>query len=372
MSQAMGIITCNCRADILRSITRARPMAAVPFGARYRLLDFMLSCMVNAGIRKVGIISPYNYRPLLDHLGSGKEWSLDRKSDGLFIMPGGPESLRAGLSHFPLRDLLQNSEFLYRGIKRDVVYSGSDFVANIDLAQLLAFHRDADNDVTLVAKPLAPDDEARKSMLNLEWSLEKGLTGWGGLKGQSDEQSLFCLGILVIKRDLLKEIVESSPYVESMDMFDFLADNMRHIKFGVYEHKGFYRKITSIDSYFRCNMALLDPAVRQELFNENAPIFTKIKDNPPTKYRFQATVANSLIASGCVIDGSVDGCVVSRDVHIEENASLKDCIVMQRSHIGKNARLENVILDKYVTINDNVMLKGKPGEPVVISKSAIV
>jgi glucose-1-phosphate adenylyltransferase len=119
-------------------------------------------------------------------------------------------------------------------------------------------------------------------------------------------------------------------------------------------------------------MALLEPSVRTELFNETNPIFTKIKDNPPTKYRFQAEVTNSLIASGCVIDGTVSGCVVSRDVHIEENASLKDCVVMQRSHVGKNARLENVILDKYVTINDNVVLKGKPGEPVVISKSAIV
>lgn len=372
MSQAMGIIACNGRTDLLRAITRSRPMAAVPFGARYRILDFMLSCMVNAGIRKVGIISPYNYRPLLDHLGSGKEWSLDRKSDGLFIMPGGPEGLCGGLSHFPLRDLRQNNEFLQRGVKRDVVYAEADFVANFDIGRLLSFHQNSDFDVTLAAKNLCLDDEARKSMLNLEVTGENHLTGWGKQQSQYDDQSMYYLGLLVIKRELLEEIVNSSPFVENMDMFDFLAENMRHIKFGIYEHTGFYRKITSIDSYFRCNMALLDPAVRMELFNESNPIFTKIKDNPPTKYRFQASVSNSLIASGCVIEGKVSGSIVSRDVLIEENAQIKDCIIMQRSHIGKNVRLENVILDKYVQINDNVVLKGKPGEPVVINKSALV
>jgi len=277
-----------------------------------------------------------------------------------------------GLSHFPLRDLRQNLEFLRRGVKRDVVCSEADFIANIDVSRLLAYHRNCDFDVTLVGKSMGSEEETWESMLHLDMTAEQGLVGWGDKKGLEHDPSMVYLGMLVIKCELLDEIVASSPFVENMDMFEFLADNKRHIRMGVFEHTGFYRKISSIESYFRSNMDLLEPSVHTELFNTDNPILTKIKDTPPTKYRTTASVSNCLIASGCLIDGTVSGSVISRGVRIEEGAHVRDCVIMQRSQIGKNARLENVILDKHVIVNDNVILKGDPGEPVVIGKNAVV
>ena len=377
MSRAIAILTLNNNDDVLEQITEVRPLGAVPFGGRYRLLDFPLSCMVNAGVRNVGIVTPYHYRPLLDHLGAGKAWSLDRKSEGLFILPGGNQGLRRRQWHFPLRDLHRSIEFLQKSSAKDVIFSEANFVANIDLEQAVDLHKKQDNDVTLIytSDVLACGNE--RSLLRLNLARNQNVTSWWEHDQKdkavsSRKKPVYYVGMGIIKRQLLHDIIGSSPFAINMDLFDMLAENLDTLKIGAYKHDGFFGKICSVLSYFQNNMALLDPRVSEELFTLNNPIHTKIMDNPPTRYRYQAMASNSYVSSGCLIDGMIEGSVISRDVQIQEKAEVRNCIVMHKSQIGKNAKLENVILDKYVKVNDNVVLKGKTEEPVIVGKYSVI
>ncbi|MCL2529835.1 MAG: glucose-1-phosphate adenylyltransferase subunit GlgD [Coriobacteriia bacterium] len=377
MSRAIGILTLNNNNEVLEQLTDVRPLGAVPFGGRYRLIDFTLSFMVNAGVRNVGIVTPYHYRPLLDHLGAGKAWALDRKSEGLFILPGGNQGLRPRQWHFPLRDLHRSIEFLEKTSKEDVIFSEANFAANIDLAKVLDFHNKEGNDVTLISTKDPSVHGETRSLLRLSVAGKKKVTGWWEYGQEQDaasskKASNFYVGMGIIKRQQLIDIIGSSPFAINMDLFDILAENLDTLKVGVYEHQGYYGKICSVLTYFNNNMALLDPSVRQELFTPDNPIHTKVMDNPPTRYRYKAMVSNSLVSSGSLIDGMVEGSVISRDVLIQEKAELRNCIVMHKTQIGKNAKLENVILDKYVKINDNVVLKGKPEKPVIVGKYSVI
>jgi len=376
MSRAIGILTLNNNNEVLEQITEARPLGAVPFGGRYRLIDFTLSFMVNAGVRNVGIVTPYHYRPLLDHLGAGKAWALDRKSEGLFILPGGNQGLRPRQWHFPLRDLHRSIEFLEKSSKEDVIFSEANFVANIDLAKVLDYHNKQGNDVTLInTRDLSVHGDSR-SLMRLNVMRDRSISGWWehdqAEVAASKKAPAYYTGMGIIKKQLLQDIIGSSPFAINMDLFDVLAENLNTVKVGAYEHRGFFGKICSVLTYFQNNMALLDPQVSQELFTANNPIHTKIMDNPPTRYRYQAMVSNSLVSSGSLIDGMVESSVISREVQIEEKAEVKNCVVMHKTHIGKNARLENVILDKYVKVGDNVVLEGKPDKPVIVGKYSVI
>jgi len=354
--------------------------------------------MVNAGLRNVGIITPYHYRPLLDHLGAGKAWSLDRKEDGLFILPGGNQGLRPRQWHFPLRDLHRSIEFLDKSSSDDVIFSEANFIANIDLVKAREYHCNKDLDVTLIYTSETPTCGDAHSLLRLNLTRGQKVTGWceydekeerlvtDGIKGTksvagkkgapratgSKKAPTYYVGMGIIKRQLLQDVIGSSPFAINMDLFDILGENLDTLKVGAFEHEGFFGNISSVLTYFCNNMALLDPNISQELFTLNNPIHTKIMDNPPTRYRYQAMVSNSFISSGSLIDGMIESSVISREVQVKEKAEVRNCIVMHKTQIGKNAKLENVILDKYVKVNDNVVLRGKPDDPVIIGKYSVI
>jgi len=377
VSRAIGILALNNNNEVLEQITEVRPLGAVPFGGRYRILDFTLSCMVNAGVRNVGIITPYHYRPLLDHLGAGKAWALDRKSEGLYILPGGNQGLRPRQWHFPLRDLHRSIEFLQKSTKDDVIFSEANFVANVDVAKALDFHNSQDQDVTLIYASDVSTYGDTRSLLRLNVAHDHSVAGWWEYDKSEDATGVkvgpaYYTGMGIIKRQLLHDIISSSPFAINMDLFDILAENLDTLKVGAHKHSGFFGKISSVLTYYQCNMALLDPKVSQELFTPQSPIHTKIMDNPPARYRFKAEVSNSLVSSGSLIDGTVEGSVISREVKIAEKAEVRNCIIMHKTHVGKNVKLENVILDKCVKVNDNVVLKGKPEEPVIIGKYSVI
>lgn len=372
MKKAIGIISSNNRGDFLQGIVKDRPTAAVPFAGRYRLLDFALSSMVNSGLRTVGIITPFRYRPVLDHLGAGKEWSLDRKCGGLFVLPGSNHGLQPKNNKFSLKDFLSNIEFLEFDTSDYVVLTSCSNVFNIDFRKVLENHENNNADITMVYNelPQESDREIEGHFLNKNSDGKiSAITGKWPRKGES--KNLF-VDILIINRNIFLEILKGYENIEYLDLIDVVMENLKTLKIYAYKFEEYLGRIFSIQTYYKCSMEMLNPTVRSQLFMGTNRIHTKIKDNPPTKYDSKAVVRDSLISSGCFIQGQVNSSILFRGVKVHPGAKIKNSIIMQRCDIGKDAVLENVILDKYVKVNEKVILKGMDDSPMVITKKAVV
>ena len=373
MQSAIGIIFGNTSSSILQGLAQDRPIAAVPFGGRYRLLDFALSSMVNSGIRTVGFVTPQHYRPMLDHLGAGKDWSLDRKSGGLFILPGAIHGLIDYNSRFRLKDIQLNIEFLEKDSAENVVISSSDQVFNINYRNALEHHTQKEADVTLIFKKtenlldcvgrvnLRMTEDQRVYEMHSEEKVNESELPWQ-----------YFVDILIIRRQLLLKIIEGYKGMESIELADVIADNLERLRVQGYPLNGYVGRIRSVQDYFKRNMELLNTEIRETLFTSTQPIHTKIRDNPPTKFGDKASVKNSLISSGCTIEGDVENSIFSRGVVIETGCKIKNCIIMSKCTISRNSILENAILDKFVEVNEGNILKGNEKNPLVVYKKAIV
>lgn len=372
MNRVIGIISSNYRSEFLHGMAQDRPMAAIPFGGRYRLLDFALSSMVNSGLRTVGIITSYLYRPILDHLGAGKEWYLDRKSGGLFILPGTIHGIYSRNNKFSLKDLKGNAEFLIRDCAEYVIISGSSYIYNIDFAPILAAHEENAADITMVYKDLLIEDEDENQGTVLQTDLHNRVAALEGVQGPNRQRIKYFADIFVLGRKLLLDIIKGYESIEYMDLLDVIEENISALKIQGYPLSGYFGRIYSLPSYYQRSLDMLKPAIRDELFMGANRIHTKIKDNPPTKYGQHSSIKDSLVSSGCMIQGSINRSIIFRGVEVEPGASVSNSIIMQRCIIGKGAVLDNVILDKNVTVNAKAVIKGKENSPVFINKYAQV
>ncbi|OPX83786.1 MAG: Glycogen biosynthesis protein GlgD [Pelotomaculum sp. PtaB.Bin104] len=373
MRKTIGIIAGNRRSNYLHGIDKQRPLAAVPFGGRYRLLDFALSSMVNSGLRTVGIITPSNYRPILDELGSGKEWQLDRKSGGLFILPGVNRGLATWDSVFLLKDIAKNFEYLENDFSDYVLLCGCNQIFNIDFTGAIAFHEENQASVTLIYKAFKKEEKHQFNGTYLKMTPEGQVDGFltgEEVSGADGELPLF-IDMVVINRKLLMEIIQGYEAVADAGLKDALLENMRMLRILGFPFKGYFARIESVKNYFESSMDLLKSEVRQELFWGINRVHTKTRDNPPSHYSDQAQVKNSLIASGCKIQGDLENSIVSRNVQVAEDTHIKNSIIMRRCNIGRGVTLENVILDSYVTINEGTILIGQGQAPIVINKRAV-
>jgi glucose-1-phosphate adenylyltransferase len=334
--------------------------------------------MVNSGLRTVGLITPSHYRPIVDHLGAGKEWFLDRKAGGLFLLPGTNNGL-AGLDlKFSLPDLRANIEFLEKDFAEQVIMSGCNQVFNINFQKALEFQNNIAADAVLLYQAV-PDKLACPEELFLDASEEgrinkifSAATEDASLKQKRPKkQAKRFLDVLILRRKLLMEIIAGGTR-ETDDLLAIIGENLNSLKVYAYPHSGYWARIDSVAGYFRHNLELLDPKIRTELFMGRDRILTKIKDNPPARYGSAALVRNCLIASGCYIEGRVEKSIIFREVQIQKGAHIKNAVVMQRSVIGQDVILENVILDKFVRIKDHTVLKGTGNCPLILSKGSVV
>lgn len=368
-NDVLGIIFSNSHDEKIRELTETRTMGSVPFGGRYRLIDFPLSNMVNSGINKVGVITKSNYQSLMDHLSSGKAWDLSRKREGLFILP--PFSNGSPDYKGKLESLASNLPFLSHSSERYVALADCDVLCNLDFRALINAHIKSQADVTVVYRygrfpekaadimsyDVDPDGRIRDALVNP--SVE-GACNYG-------------LSSLLIDRELLIRLVQDCVSRNLFDMQrDLVQRNIGQYRFHGYEFTGFVRSICSMNDYFQASMALMQPKVRTELFNPSRPIYTKVRDDMPARYGLGSEVANSLIADGCVIEGQVENCVLFRGVHVGKGAKVNNCVIMQDSSIGPNCKLDYVITDKDVTIKNDRSLMGFQSYPVFISKGSVV
>ncbi|MBQ9827046.1 MAG: glucose-1-phosphate adenylyltransferase subunit GlgD [Lachnospiraceae bacterium] len=361
MERVMGVISANYSSDELGSLTDQRTIASLPFGGRYRLIDFPLSNMVNSGISTLGIFMPYRYRSIIDHVGAGKEWGLDRKIGGLYILPGSVFGVNSGNHKFLLRDMRRNMVFLQRSQRPYVLMSATSCVNNMDYAGLLKQHIDTSAGITMVVKKCDKDNpylNAVETEFGAVRSIRKGV--------RCGEMAF--IDCFIINHELLMKILDWYMAVDYKDLFDALSADLDKIKVCTYEFDGYSRSIHSKEAYFRTSMELLRYSVRQELFNPDRPVTTKILDMVPTVYSAKSKVENALIPTGCTVNGTVKDSILFRGVKVEEGAKVKNSIIMQNCVIKRGAIVENAILDRYNVIGSGSVIKGTEDDILVMDK----
>lgn len=363
MKKMVGLIAANYQNDSFAQLTKDRPVASLPFGGRYRLVDFPLSNMVNSGIFTVGLITPYLYRSIMDHVGVGKEWSLSRKVGGMFILPGSVSGLRNVRSKFLLRDIINNRVYLDRSQSELVVISGCIKVFNIDFRAVAEKHIESGAGVTMIYKKTSEAWETKELYLDLgpEGQVKSAHDATGGAGN--------CfMDAFIINRDLLLKLAGWYEETSYLDLVEIILENLNHLAVSGYEFTGYLGNADSVRCYLRTNRDLLDPEVNHELFRPDRPIMTKIQDSPPAKYWPTAEVKNSLVSSGCIVKGTVENSIIFRGVTIEERAVVRNCIIMQNTVIRQDAVLENVICDKHVAVRPGVRLFGNSDDPILVGK----
>lgn len=372
MSNTIGIIYANSGNNSLQGLAQERPIAAVPFGGRYRILDFALSSMVNSGIRTIGLVTPHHYRPLLDHLGAGKDWFLDRKAGGLFILPGVMHSLAGNKHTFCIQDLYHNIEFLQKDFVENVVINRGDQIFNINYLKALKFHNAHQADVTLIFKECDNWGDPAQELF-LKMADNQQVSNFQSKESLAAiEPDPYFVNMLIIRRELLLNIIEKYSSYGCMDIMEILAANLKDLKIYGYATESLIGTIRSVKDYFHRSMDFLDWDVRQNLWLGEERIHTKIVDNPPTRYTSQAKVSNSLIASGCTIAGEVYNSIIFRGVIVEQGCRIRNSIIMPKCHIHPNAQVEYAILDKVVKVNGGNVLKGSFNNPLVVCKRTVI
>ena len=363
MEKLAGLISANYNDIRFGKLTAHRPIAAIPFGGRYRLIDFPLSNMVNSGITQVGLITPHLYRSLMDHLGSGKEFGLSRKTGGLFILPGSTYGYDLGHGKFSIKDCRGNMQFFNRTVFDRLVMSTCSKVYNIDYRDVEKYHIEKEANVTFVYKK---DVEADAGDIVIDFDDKKKIKGIRRLKKKEKKVNLY-LDSTLIDKNVIVRIIDWYKDNSYMDIIEAIAENLGRLSAETYEFTGYARSINSVKDYMDASKELLDTKVMQELFLGERLVHTKIHDAPPVKYFDTAKVKNAIVGTGTIVKGSVEDSIVFRNTTIEEGAKIKNSVIMATCHIGSKAVLENVICEKSVTIEDGEIHKGTPSKPVILS-----
>ncbi|MDE7162753.1 MAG: glucose-1-phosphate adenylyltransferase subunit GlgD [Clostridia bacterium] len=366
MASTVGVIFTSINDEQLPELTRVRSKGSIPYGGRYRLVDFVLSNMVNSGITTVGMLTKNNYQSLMDHLGSGKEWDLARKEGGLILLP--PYSDESEVLYKNRLEALKGATAFLKKAKEDfVVLADSDAVYKLDYSKVVEEHVAHNADITMVYHEHDCGGNVSYMMLETEKdgkikSIDINAVGKGVRKHY--------INVFVARTSYLLSLLQTAI---SRGLTSFSKDIiLPEIKTGrIYGYKldGYYGNIDSLEAFYKSNMALLDKGIRQEIFGER-DVYTKVNDAPPAKITDTAKVSNSLIHDGCLIEGTVENCILFRNVKVGKGSHLKNCIIMSENAIGENCNLAYVVSDKDSAISNGVTLAGCEQKPYFINKGS--
>ncbi|TKD71534.1 glucose-1-phosphate adenylyltransferase subunit GlgD [Pseudalkalibacillus hwajinpoensis] len=368
MKKVVGVINLVDEKNNLSELTNHRSFASVPFAGRYRLIDFSLSNMTNASINTVAVFTREKYRSLFDHLGSGREWDLDRHRGGLFFQPPADDERK---SDGDISSFYENLSYFKRSLSDYVLVTNGQLVWNVDFDQVIQEHEAQNADITVVYKPcddpytsgrnynvLYTNDDERVDRLNLDVEALPGDNVY--------------LNTFLMNSSLLISLVEDSVKTGKYDSInEAIAGSLDRYHVHAYHFGGYVTFIDNIESYYRYSMEMLDPNVTQELFYNKGPIYTKVKHESPAKYLESSNVSNSLVANGCIISGTVENSILFRGIRVGKGAVIRNSIIMQKCEIGEGAIIENVILDKDVSVSPGETVRSED-QPRVIAKSTVI
>ncbi len=365
---ALGLIFADMHNDAVRDGTSVRSFGSLPFGGRYRLIDFVLSEMVNAGISKVGVITKSHYQSLMDHLGSGKAWDLSRKNEGLFFLP--PHQCDDAMYHGRIDSLADILPFLHRSKEETVVMADCHMLANLDLHRIIRQHVDSGAPVTVACRYGAVPHGVEIPTLRMD---ADGRVTDMLLGRTADSDAYYGVGLYLVQKEwLIRAVQESIARNQHHFERDVLQSHLGELVVRSFEVASPVMPICSIESYYRANLALLDETVRAQLFPSTRPVYTKLRDCAPAQYGLHAAVENSLVADGARIDGTVRNSIVFRGVTVARDAVVENCVLMQDVTVGRHCRLRCVMADKNAVFREGCSLQGVETYPVYVRKNTIV
>ncbi|MCM1298977.1 MAG: glucose-1-phosphate adenylyltransferase subunit GlgD [Firmicutes bacterium] len=371
MSNVLGLVFANMHDSTISDLTKLRTMGSVPYGARYRLIDFTLSNMVNSGINTVGVITKANYQSLIDHLGSGAEWDLSRKTGGLHLLPPYGH-INGGLYRGRLEALAGVIDFIRYNDAEYVLISDTDVICNIDFKKVVESHEETGADITVVYTKMVCDAERSRTKTILSVS-DSGKIYDILVRPEISGEHNVSMNMFVMKKDFLQNLVID---MAGKSLYSFEVDVLQHklneLNIYGYRFDGYTAQIDCIKTYFNANMELMNPNVRKELFNGDDPIYTKVRDEAPAKYGLDSICKNSIVADGCIIEGTVENSVLFRGVKVGKNAVVRNCILMQDTQVGEKCEMNYVITDKDVLIGNYRSIGGTEAYPVFVGKKASV
>lgn len=363
-----GIIFADRLAPELKELTLPRTAASLPYAGRYRLIDFPLSAMQNAGVHDVDVIMQRDFQSLLDHVGSGKTWDMSRRRGGLRLLPpfDSADTERGGQGTMGI--LLSIKNYI-RDIRQDyVVLCSGTLAANLDLSAVMQSHLDTGASVTAVCTNVIPPGSPAKRLIadenNYVTEIPHGVSDIG----------LASLEVFLMSQQTLIRAMEicSEAGCSCSHYFALRALIEEGCAISAFIHEGYAKQIRTVSDYYTSSMALLGSDVRRELFTSERPVNTKVRSDVGAYYGDSGKVSNCLIADGCRVEGEVKNCLLFRGVVVERGAYLENCIIMQDSVVGAGARLAHVISDKDTQILGGTSLLGSPEEPIIIPKAAVV
>ena len=368
---AVGIILAGGKNDKLGALIKNRATSALPIGSCYRAIDFPLSNMSNSGIGKVAVMTQYHARSLHDHLSSSKWWDFGRKNGGLFVLSPFLSSENSFLFRDTADSIFQNLSFLSRSKEKYVVISSGDCVYKMDYTTMVKYHEQKNAEITIAYRQV-PEHEniCQYGVVELEHDgrlidIEE--------KPLEPQSNLASIGVYIMERELLirllKEIVEEGRYSLVRDIFSRYRKRLRI--YG-YRFDGYWRNLGNVLSYYNCNMDFLNREVRKSFTDDSPYILSKPKDEPPAKFNSQASIVNTLVGSGAILDGDTHSSIIFRNVRVRDNAVVNNSIIMEGAYVGTNCLVEYAILDKNAHIPDGEKIIGTHNRPVVVSKDGVI
>ena len=366
--RAIGIVLAGGNSKRMRELSNKRAIAAMPIAGSYRSVDFALSNMSNSHIQSVAVLTQYNSRSLNEHLSSSKWWDFGRKQGGMYVFTPTITAESSDWYRGTADALYQNLDFLKKSHEPYVVIAGGDCVYKLDYGKVLEYHIEKKADITVVCKEMPPEEDVTRFGL-VKLNDDGRITDFEE-KPMLATSSMISCGIYVIRRRLLIELIEKAA---SEDRHDFVRDILiryKNIKkiYG-YKLESYWSNISSVRSYYKTNMDFLKKDVRDYFFKQYPDIYSKVEDLPPAKYNCGAQVSNSLVSSGCIVNGTIENSILFKKIYIGNNSVVKNCIILNNAYIGDNSYLENCIVESGSTIKANTNYKGE-GEPLILDENS--
>lgn len=374
LNNAFGLIYTSEYNMRLKDLTLQRTVASVPFGGRYRVIDFSLSNLVNSGVTSVAVITQKNYSSLMDHMGFGTSWDLHRKNDGLFVLP--PFSTTEnGVYRGTIDSFRAARSYISRVPYRYCIFQHANMIYNTTYMDMMDQHLRTGADITL----MYTSDQTREDILGDRFDDIHIMIDEEGRIIDMEIDSLLprsqntYMNCMLIDKQLLEYLVDEAYSHGKTDFVrDVLLKKLDTLRVFGYRYKGYFARMTSVQAYFEANMDLLKPEVRRDLFDLENRIYTKVKDEVPALYKSTAKSKNALVADGCIIEGEIENSILFRGVNVHKGARLKNCVVMQGCEIQEDVQLENVILDKEVIVRRGKRLVGPESFAVVVRKQSVI
>lgn len=352
----MGIIFSNSNDEMFNELTAFETLGAIPFGAKYRLIDFNLSNMHNSDISNVGIIAKDHYQSLINHIGSGSEWDLSRKKNGLFVFP--PFCQTPSGYYKNKIEALYGITFYLKKSKCDyVVLSDCNVICNMDWRKPLDYHVSKKADITIIY--YKQENENNNDSETVYSISSDGYVNDIRMNQKISGTAAVDINMWIISKNLLISLVEDAME-NNYDCIerDIFQRRLKQYRMAAWEHQGYIRKLNSISDYFNANLDILNPSIHRDLFSRYGNIYTKTTDEVPTRYGNFAEVSNSIIGDGCIIEGSVENSILFNGVYIGKEAKVSNCVLMKNCRTGDNVNLSYVLANKNVSFNNNRLLSG--------------